>query len=164
MQEEIEQRSVTLVINASKLTARTLKNAMSHFLRYVKEKQQKKSGYKQVKPTGKQSVKELVGQNQGVSNIEVASSGIKDFEKVARKYGVDYAVREDKSGEKPKYLVFFKARDSDALLAAFREYTGKVMGRKRNGQERTDVLEQLAVKKAECKGEPTKIRNKEPER
>lgn len=60
-----------------------------------------------------------------MSNIEVTESNIKGFDRVARKYGVDYAIKKDKSGEIPKYLVFFKARDADALTAAFTEYSGK---------------------------------------
>lgn len=42
---------------------------------------------------------------------------------MARKYGVDYAVKKDKTPSPPKYMVFFKARDADALTAAFEEYT-----------------------------------------
>ena len=39
-------------------------------------------------PHGKQTVKQLIGQNQGVSNIEITDPSIKEFEKIARKYGV----------------------------------------------------------------------------
>lgn len=74
-------------------------------------------------------MKQLIGQNQGVSNIEITDSNIKSFERVARKYGVDFALKKDKSGDIPKYLVFFKARDADALTAAFREYTAKEVKR-----------------------------------
>ena len=68
MQEEVEQRTVTLAVNTSKMTANVLKSAISKYLAYRKEK--KREG--PVKPRGKQSVKQLVGQNQGVSNIEIA--------------------------------------------------------------------------------------------
>ncbi len=78
-----------------------------------------------MKPQGKQTVKQLIGQNQGVSNIEITDPSIKEFEKIARKYGVDYAVKKDRSSSPPKYLIFFKGRDADALTAAFTEYTGK---------------------------------------
>ena len=104
------------------MTANVLKSAISKYLAYRKEK--KREG--PVKPCGKQSVKQLVGQNQGVSNIEITDKNIKDFERIARKYGVDFALKKDKTGDIPKYLVFFKARDADALTAAFKEYTPKV--------------------------------------
>jgi len=74
-----------------------------------------------------------------VTNIEISSKNIGDFDRVARKYGVDYAVMKDKSGEKPKYLVFFKARDTDALTAAFREYTASTFDR----EKRPSVVKQL---------------------
>mgnify|MGYP000790983899 CR=1 FL=1 len=120
MQEEVESRSLTLAINTAKLTGRTLKNAISKLLAYRKNKKAAKA---YVHPQGKQSVKKLIGQNQGVSSIELADGSIRDFEHVARKYGVDFAIKKDKSADKPRYLVFFKARDADALTAAFEEYT-----------------------------------------
>ena len=123
MQEEVENRAVTLVISATKLTARLLKAVILKYLASRKEKKLAKARGAPEKPTGKQTVKQLVGQNQGVSNIEVTERNIKGFDRVARKYGVDYAIKKDKTGEIPRYLVFFKARDADALTAAFEEYT-----------------------------------------
>ena len=60
---------------------------------------------------GKQSVKELVGQGAGVTNIEISDKNIKSFESIARKYGVDFAVKKDNTEKPPKYLVFFKGRE-----------------------------------------------------
>ena len=117
------------------MTANVLKSAISKYLAYRKEK--KREG--PVKPCGKQSVKQLVGQDQGVANIEITDRNIKDFERIARKYGVDFALKKDKTGDIPKYLVFFKARDADALTAAFREYTAKSDRKK----ERPSVLKKL---------------------
>ena len=135
MQEEVEQRTVTLAVSTSKMTANVLKSAISKYLAYRKGK--KREG--PVKPCGKQSVKQLVGQDQGVSNIEITDKNIKDFERIARKYGVDFALKKDKTGDIPKYLVFFKARDADALTAAFKEYTAKTDRKK----ERPSVLKKL---------------------
>jgi len=89
------------------------------------------------------TVKQLIGQNQGVSNIEITDPSIKEFEKIARKYGVDYAVKKDRSSSPPKYLIFFKGRDADALTAAFTEYTGKKV-RKAEKSERPSVLAKLS--------------------
>ena len=86
---------------------------------------------------------QLIGQNQGVSNIEINDPSIRDFERIARKYGVDYAVKKDRSASPPKYLIFFKARDADALTAAFTEYTGKKV-KKAEKTERPSVLAKLA--------------------
>ena len=88
-------------------------------------------------------MKQLIGQNQGVSNIEINDPSIRDFERIARKYGVDYAVKKDRSASPPKYLIFFKGRDADALTAAFTEYTGKKV-KKAEKTERPSVLAKLA--------------------
>ena len=100
MQEEVENRAVTLVISATKLTGRLLKAAILKYLASRKEKRLQKARAAPEKPTGKQTVKQLIGQNQGVSNIEITDSNIKSFERVARKYGVDFALKKDKSGDK----------------------------------------------------------------
>ena len=122
MQEDIEHRAVTLAINVSKMTGRTFRNALAKLLHFLKNKHQQ---HKQVKPCGKQSVKKLIGQNQGVSRVDLShDDDVKQFEHVARKYGVDYAITKVK-GEKPRYLIFFKARDNDALTAALEEYTAQ---------------------------------------
>ena len=139
MQEEVENKTLTLVINGSKLTGRMLKSAISKYLAHRKEvKHQKRQT--DVVPHGKQTVKQLVGQNQGVSNIEINDPSIKEFDRIARKYGVDYAIKRDRSSDPPKFLVFFKSRDADALTAAFNEYAGKKVKK----ASRPSVLQRLA--------------------
>ena len=158
MQEEVEQRTVTLAVSTSKMTANVLKQAISKYLAHCKEKKMEKAHAGPVKPCGKQSVKQLVEQNQGVSNIEITDKNIKDFERIARKYGVDFALKKDKTGEIPKYLVFFKARDADALTQAFKEYTAKTDRKK----ERPSVIQKLRKFKEQAASIDTpKVRKKE---
>ena len=114
--EEISRSTIAISVRASKLTARGLAYALGEAAKKIRKSQA---------PQGKQTVKQLIGQNQGVSNLEITDPSIKEFERVARKYGVDYAVKKDRSCSPPKYLVFFKARDADALTSAFTEYTQK---------------------------------------
>ena len=130
MQEEVENRAVTLVISATKLTGRLLKAAILKYLASRKEKKLAKARAAPEKPTGKQTVKQLIGQNQGVSTVESNDPDIKAFDRIARKYGVDYAVKKIKTPDKPKYVIFFKARDSDALKQALTEYADKVTTQK----------------------------------
>ena len=139
MQEEIEHRTVALVVSSAKMTGREFRAAIEKYLAHMRNKSHNKQASKDVTPHGKQTVKQLVGQNQGVTNIEITDSGIKDFERIARKYGVDYAVKKDRSGDNPRYLVFFKARDSDALTAAFQEYTAKQIQK----EKKPSVIEKL---------------------
>ena len=158
MQEEVESRTVTLAISTTRMTANVLKSAISKYLAYRKEKKVEKARAGPVKPCGKQTVKQLVGQNEGVANIEITDRNIRDFDRVARKYGVDYALKKDKSGELPKYLVFFKTRDGDALTAAFKEYTAKTERKK----ERPSVLQTLRrLKEQAATIDTPKVRKKE---
>jgi len=160
MQEDVEQRSITLAINGSKFTGRLLKSAISKYLVHRKEKQREKAHSGEVIHHGRQTVKQLIGQNQGVNNIEIVGSDIRDFERIARRYGVDYAVKKV-GGDKPKFLVFFKARDADALTAAFTEYADKKVRR----QARPSVLKLLrAIKDKLAAVERAPVKNRSRER
>lgn len=117
MQDEINQKVISFAFQASKFTGKVMVNAMRKFL-------DSQNGKHKVKH-GKQSVKSLIRQNAGVTSIEIADDNIKDFERIARKYGVDFAVKKDNTVEPPRYLVFFKARDQDAITQAFKEYVAK---------------------------------------
>ena len=133
MQDEVREKSVALTIKVGKtgmrLTADLLKWAIRQ---YMKQAQNPKT------PHGKQSVKQLVKQGAGVQNIEITDKNIKSFESIARKYGVDFALKKDPT--EGKYLVFFKAKDADALNAAFAEYTAKSLNRVK---EKPSLLGQL---------------------
>ena len=142
MQEEVEHKTISLMISATKLSGRVLKAAITKLLAQLQAEKQHRQQKGPVVHHGKQTVKQLIGQNQGVSNIEITDPSIKEFEKIARKYGVDYAVKKDRSTSPPKYLIFFKARDADALTAAFTEYTGKKV-KKAEKTERPSVLAKL---------------------
>lgn len=145
MQEEVENRTLTLIVSGTKFTGRLFKAAISKYMAHRREKklEKQRSRDSPVTPKGKQTVKQLIGQNQGVSNIEINDPSIRDFERIARKYGVDYAVKKDRSASPPKYLIFFKARDADALTAAFTEYTSQKV-KKAEKTERPSVLAKLA--------------------
>lgn len=114
MQEEVTQKTIALVFKSSRLTADVLKKAMKMYL------ERRKAG--QQATHGKMSVKKLVGQGMGASSIEVTDNNIKSFERVARKYNVDFAVKKDKTVEPPKYMVFFKGKDADVIAQAFKEF------------------------------------------
>ena len=143
MQEEVEQKTLTLIINSTKFSGRTLKSAIHAYMGYRKEKHQKYKAEKQangnVVPHGKMTVKQLAEQNQGMSSFEMQKDdGIRQFERVCRKYGVDYAVKQVK-GDKPKYIIFFKGRDQDAIKAAFTEF----MDQQLKKQNRLPLRKQL---------------------
>ena len=70
-------------------------------------------------------------QNCQITNIEVTDGNIKSFEKYARKYNIDFSLKKDTSVSPPRYFVFFKARDVDIMTAAFKEYTGKQLSKRK---------------------------------
>ena len=144
VQEEVDNRTIALTVSTAKLTGRIFKAAVCKYLAYRKEKKIQKSRDSMAKdspviPHGKQSVKQLIGQNQGVSTIESNDPDIKSFERIARKYGVDYDIKKVKTEDKPKYVIFFKARVDDALTQAFTEYTRKSVEK----EKRPSVLDKL---------------------
>jgi hypothetical protein len=117
MQEQINDKTVALSVKATKITGRLLAKAMQEFLKKARE------------PTfkhGKQSVKSLTKQGASLTNIEIDGDNIGSFNRIARKYNVDFALKKDSSETPPRWIVFFKAKDADAITAAFNEY-GKVM-------------------------------------
>ena len=158
MQEEVEQKSLTLTVNAAKMTARLFRAAIAKYVAHKKEK--KHDAQTGVRYVGRQSVEQLVGQNQGVSNIELSGQDLKEFQRITRRYGVDYAIRKV-DGDKPRVLVFFKARDSDALTAALKELAST---KARTQSERPSVLQRLEKAKEQAAKTIGKIRNREPSR
>ena len=136
MQEEVEQRTLTLVINGTKFSGRVLKRAISKFVAFCRNQKAKKVN---VHPKGKQTVKQLTRQGQGVNTMEIADENLRQFERIARKYGVDYAVRRDKDAVPPRFLLFFKGRDADAITAAFKEF----LSAKERKSERPSLLQKL---------------------
>ena len=120
MQEETNEKTIALYIKTGKLTAQQLQKAMKALLA-----QMKKQHDKQKIPHGKQTLKQLMKQNAGVSNIEITKDNIKAFESTAKKYGIDFALKKDTTESPPRYLVFFKGRDADVLTAAFQEFSAR---------------------------------------
>lgn len=88
---------------------------------------------------GKMSVRELMGKDQGANTMDINNGNIRDFDRVARKYNIDYAVKKDRSEDPPKYVVFFKGRDKDVIAAAF----GEFIDRNEKKSRRPSVREKL---------------------
>ena len=159
MQEEIENRTVNLAISTTKLTARGIILLAAKGLAYIKRKS-REAALKNEKPDGRQTIQQLIGQNQGVTNIDISQTDLKGFEKYVRKYGVDYAITKDKSVFPPKYLVFFKARDADAMTAAFNAYSAEVLAK----SKRPSTLSKLHKLIDAVKSIPTKVTSRDKQR
>ena len=136
MQEEVNERVVLVIKGGVTLSARALARAMRKVLELRKNK-----NLSSHQKTGKQNIKQLIRQNAGVSNIELTNSNIKSFDRTARKYGIDYAVKKDRLSTPPKYLVFFKSRDADAMTAAFTEFSKRTLRKEKQKQSVKKTLE-----------------------
>ena len=119
-------------MKASKLTARSLAYALRAVGRKIaKEYRASKT------PHGKQSVKKLMAHGVATNSIEL-SGDTKTFDRVARKWNVDYAFY--KAGP-DKYLLFFKSGQADAITACFSEYSKKVLNKSKS--RRIPIRDQL---------------------
>lgn len=164
MQEEVENKTVNLAVKTTKVSLKLLIRALITYKRKLENKQRLKQVAKNTHTKGKQSVKELIGQDQGVSSMEIGDSGIRDFKKLANKYGVDFAIIKDKNETPPKYTVFFKARDADAITQVLKEYAAKQTRRKKSAEkERPSVLQKLKKFKEKVASMPRKSKEKRKE-
>ena len=126
MQDEVNEKTMALCIKGGKISAQLLKAALTKLLSEIEKKKQqsKKMGGQNRCKRGKQSIKSLQQSGAQLTNIVVTDNNIKSFDRVARKYGIDYSLKKDSHVEPPLYLVFFKSKDVDVMTAAFKEYAG----------------------------------------
>jgi len=66
MQEEVDQKTIALAVNTTKMTGRVLAKAIQMYLQHQKEKSKDTKIHH-----GKQTIKQLMKQNTGLSNIEI---------------------------------------------------------------------------------------------
>ena len=153
MQEQVNEKTIALYIKTGKLTADTLQKAMKSLLNQMKKQKDKQ-------PHGKQTLKQLMKQNTGVSNIEITEDNIKAFESTAKKYGIDFALKKDTTENPPRYLVFFKGRDADVLTAAFKEFSAKKLTQDKKPSIRK-LLSDFKEKAAAMNAQRAKMKNKD---
>lgn len=167
MEEEVSKKTVNLAWQTTKLSVRGIYKYVKAYLEQLEKDKVKRKAAKNTPIKGKQTVKQLVGQGQGVSSMEIGDSGIRDFKRIANKYGVDFAITKDKTVDPPKYTVFFKAKDADAITSVLKEYAAKQTKRKKfMEKDRPSILQKLKKFKELVANLPHKAKEKikEPER
>ena len=140
MQEEITQRTVSLSVEAGKMTADLLQKAVKKVLEEMQKKPSQRTLHQ-----GKQTLHQLKQHGASLTNIEITEQNIKAFSAVAKKYDIDYALKKDPTTEPPHYYVFFK--DKDQLQPAFKEFTAMTLGR----EKRPTIRERLAQAQEQAK-------------
>lgn len=129
MNGEITEKSIAFVIDKSFLTAKYLYK----LLKFIKEYENKTPGLK--------SVKNIIGDNSHISTSEIDKNIVlKDFDKIARKYGVKFAVvrKEDN-----KMILFFKSKDTEVLKKAIEEYTRLCLKKELKSQNKQKSKEKV---------------------
>ena len=163
MQEEISQRSVTLIVQTGKMTGKVFLQAIQKDLDILKQQRELKAREKQLHPAyqGRMTIRQLMKERSGLSNIEIHDEHIHDFERIARRYGIEYAIKKERNREAPHYLIFFRSRDTDVLQTAFDEFVKKRL----KIQERPSLREKLQKLKLQHKERaarvPEKVQRKE---
>ena len=155
MQEEVTQKTIALYVKVGKGAARLTEQALQKAIRKFLEQKSKPAH-------GKQTMRQLMKQNAGVSNIEITEGNIKAFESTAKKYGIDFALKKDTTESPPRYLVFFKGRDADVLTAAFKEFSAKKLTQEKKPSIRK-LLSSLKEKAAGLNAQRDKVKNKDRE-
>ena len=163
MQEEIENRTVNLVVTSSKLSVRTLMDGMRRFINRMEEQSRLNRGTetrgKTDGPHGKQTVKQLIRHSNGLKQIPIQEESLKEFEKVLNRYGVDFAVMKENRAKSPRFLMFFKAKDEEVLKSVLEDCTRKQM--EKSTDKRPSVLKLLSVMKEKVTAAPRKDRMRE---
>lgn len=158
MQDEVNTKVVAIAIKGGKITGEVLDKALKKFIEEIEKAQKNASQPKTYR--GKQSIKHLVEQNAAISNIEVTDGNIKSFERTAKKYGIDYALKKDTSEQPPRYLVFFKGRDVDVMTQAFKEFSAKSVKQKDKPSLRQKLSRHQEQSKKQQR-EKVKVKNKD---
>ena len=182
MQEEVDEKTMALAINGGKISANILKAAMAKWLHHMEEKNRiSKSEKQEVKRAeraaakkasreaedfkpGKKSLRSMMQEGSELTNIEITDKNIKSFEKIARKYSIDYSLKKDKAVDPPKYLVFFRAKDVDVITAAFKEYTGSTLKKSRKASIRKRLHKAIERSAKHREREKTKQKDRGQER
>ena len=131
MQEELERKSISVTVQATKLTGRVMRAAIAATLRKIEKE-------RNTPKVGRNSMRRLTAQTPDAHKIEVEDR-IRSFERYARKHQVRYHIEKEVGTDPPKWTVYFKANQADALTAAFKEYTRKDLAR----TQRPSLLSQL---------------------
>ena len=132
MQEEIERKTIAVSMTAAKLTAKALAKVCGALLRQIGKNIEKGRT-----PQGRQSVKKLMN-HRVTTNAMPLDGETKLFDKVARKFNVDYAFYQTAP---KKYLLFFKAGQADAITQCLAEYVKAVKDRAKS--KKPSILEHL---------------------
>ncbi len=147
MQEQSSEKTVGLAVQTSKMTGRVLIRAFEKYLYHRKELNRDKKYAERTDPSKnpinqvkRVKVKNLVKEGSPLSTVELRDANIRQFDRLAKKNGVRYAIKKDKSTSPPTYIVFFKAKDGEMVNRTMKEFLTKAV--KPESKEKKDKGDQ----------------------
>jgi hypothetical protein len=161
MQDEINEKSLSIGVRIGEITATELKKVTDKLLEEMKSqatKNVKALTSRTSEPKhGKQTLKSLASHNAGLTSIELKDPNQQLLYREMKRNGVDFAALKD---GKRQYTLFFKSRDADALTHALQSYTKKLTER----AARPSIASTLAAAKQAAKtlaANLDKVKNKD---
>lgn len=160
MQEEVTQQVIGLVVKTGKMTGSLFLRVCKHYLNKALGNKSVKNPSKIVEKAARVTLKSLVQEGEAVSNIEIQDKKIWQFERLAKKNGIKYAMKKDKSTDPPTYYIFFKGKNTEVIEHTLKEYTKKNIKRSKQPpiKEKIQKCKQIINEKERIS---PKIKNKE---
>lgn len=117
--DQVAKKTLDVIIKAAKITPEVLKEALADIVK---------------KPDTSQRTKTTLGDlaaksGRKLESIEVNASNIKDFERVAEKHKVQFALRREVGSDPPVFHVIFHSSKLENMQKAFAEYAGVMQQR-----------------------------------
>lgn len=128
------KQTVVIALKASKLTVNAI----------VKAIQQR---HKDPLKHGKQTMKQLVKHDAALSHIPITNENLRSFDRIAKKYNIDYHIDKDKSTTPPTFYMYFKGKDVEVVEKALKEYAAKMLKQK----EKPSIRQKLKKAKDKIK-------------
>ena len=155
--EEIARKTLSMEVQAAKLTARLLLNLLK---KLIKEAEKLGGLEKLVNAKGNEvKLKDMVKKGQ-LEEIPVEETDLKELKKELNIYGVKFSVMKDK--ESGKYTVFFQAKDVKIMDKAFKNAlrnTEKKTERKESIRKNIEKFKEMAKNTVS----KDKVKNKQKE-
>ncbi len=173
MQEQANEKTVGLVCRSTRMTATMFARLCGKYLRYRRMVNRDKRMAKRYDPSKQKinqprkiRVQELVKEGSGVSSVEIKDEKIRQFEKLARRNGVRYAIKKDKSTTPPTYIVFFKAKDGEMIDRTMKEFLKRSISKDDKAKEPVihAKLKKFKAVAMEAASKVSKIKHKTQER
>lgn len=95
-----------------------------------------------------------MGHGEATSSISVNAPAL--FDRVARRWNVDYAFYKTEPG---KYLLFFKSKQADAITACMSDYSRLVL--RKSKTRHVPILSRLKQAQEQARRQPQRERDKE---